>query len=917
MNKTEEIRKEVRSAKSMLNKNLTSKAKEYLNYCIGKIQKIILEVRDSETNLLQDLALMLNKCYKYLGRAEKASRNYKESINLYQKAYNSISKTQNFPEATIKTYRELQEAVSSQPKKLLISKTPNKLRISSNIKSENLSLNPIDSTHKKILHTKRIKSAYKMPSISNILSGNSFKNLQRKPKAKILDTKKPNIMESYLNINKMLEKISGQSKISPAKLRKRTSNSKNSFEIIKTPEIVGKIFVGEQLAFETGTRIPVLNKKDPEIQIQKRGEEEKSLKDKKLCTEIADFIGEKLETKSKGKKFIIKVSKIIIKATECEVTYYLNSKSNKVTIKCLYNNEKYMLKLPFAESQMTTIEFIDKKIENFLNIVDGKLVLTEVSYANIAKGFVVDDVSYILDISVENIRNSFCISGGFVENFNENKEKNDIRNAFSQIFTSFPKLKSPSQTFSCVFVNEKQQICVDSLGNWKKVYQISDFAYKSSLISVKIYEFSKENVFYYILALENCPFVRIKKDIVMAHYWISASNSCDYQSLLNSIHFSDDFSVFFIDLKKNSFKKLEFFKLFASKSIKTINENGSSMAVPGLKILKIPSEIQFPEKYYKILVKFQRKFKKYLIDDRKKLVSQVDSIILKENKLGFEVSVIARSTACFIQLNSPKKNYYSYIDHKSFPYPRYFYVTRIIDSIVIADGAVKAKLYSKVFNFNSGIYDQIGDGRIIYRDCKIINSNLYRICAIYYESGFLEFIVTNKLDQECNFRIDIKTLSASTGLESQYLNSIVRFAIKNLIVIKEPGIIYLDLTKKFSSLSSIIKIQAFFRGKFVQKTFKRIPMKLLYKNHLILKNQKYTALIYEKASLVLLRVIRRHEVFGANLDKDVLSSEGLLSNLDFFFNSFIKTGLHKNLKGKIGFSGLEKYLSITDAYKYK
>lgn len=922
MNNTEEIRKDLRSAKDMLNKKFTQQAKECLNNCIGKIQKIILKVHTSETNLLQDLALLLNKCYKYLGRAEKTSQNYKESISWYQKAYNSISKIQNFHHARLKTYRELQDTLSFQAKSSLLNKTPNKLRISSNptklaqIKSQNLSINLLDIARKKSSYIKSIKNAYKISSFSNVSSGSSIKRMKKKQKIEISDIKKPNIMGSYLNINKMIEKLSGQSKIVPTKPTKMIDNSKNSCDLAKTPEIARKISVGEQFSFESGVKIPIFNMKESEKHIQKGGENDKSLKTRNLCTEIVDFIGEKLEKSCKERKFIVKVSKILIEATECEVTYYLNNKNNKVAIQCLYNRQKYMLKLPFTESQMTIIEFIDKKIENFLNVVDEKLVLTEVSYKNVAKGFVLDDLSYVLDVNIETPRGSFCISGGFVDNFNENREKNELKNEFSQVFTSFPKLKNQIQTFACVFVNEKLQICVDSLENWKKVYHVSDFVYKNSSVSAKIYEFSKENAFYYVISLENCPIIRIKKEIVVTNFWILTSNSCDYQSLLNSIHFSDDFSVFFIDIKRNSFKKLEFFKLFASKSIKTMKENDFSTSVPGLKILKAPSEMQFSQKYLKSLVKFQRKFKNYLISDQKKLVTQVDSIILKKNMLGFDVSAIARSTACFIQMNSPKKNFYLYISHNSFPYPRFFYVTKVVNSIFVADGNVMSKLYSKVFNFNSGIYDQIGDGRIIYRDCKVINSNLYRICAIYCESGLLEFIVTNKLDQERSFRIDIQTLSSSTGLESQNLNSIVRFAIKNLIVIKEPGIIYIDLTKKFSALSSIIKIQAFLRSKLIQRNFKKIYMKLLYKNNLILKNQKYTVLIYEKASLVLLRIIRRYEVFGANLERDILDQEGFLSNLDFFFNNIIKIGLCKNTKGHIWFSGLEKYLSMSDAYKY-
>lgn len=860
-----------------------------------------------------------------MARAEKKQCHYTESIEWYQKAYNSAKKAEPTLDLATKTFRELQETISSFSSKIKPSKSPIETRASPNLQR----------VYQKRCQKITSSSSCKRQEILKYRENFTNMRIYATPiKGKSEITAKINKIraESRLsagekgNCSGINEKINNIFKDNHLKSKKAYKNpiksEKKSFDLsqesenkLKSPEITLKTIKSENFSLETGIKLGVLNMKTAESHSNNKREEEKAIKVRKVCSEAADFLSKRLESSKNALGFIVKRSKILMNSIETDISYYLSQNYAKITIICQQNSKKYILSLPFNQDQGSISEYIDKKIENYLLIVDNKLEIVPISSKTIAKGFAVDEISYTMSICEEYPREKFIVSGAFMDTFLEKHNKNEAKNEFLQVFTKFPQRKNPIQAFASVFVNEKHQISTKSLENWKKIYHISEFSYKNLLVTAKISEFSCENAFYYILSISNFPFIRLPKHIISNNFWNPSSNSCNHLLLLNSIQFSDNFADFYLEIPQTLQKPPTLLEIFPEETLQFSVNSESIIKNMQSEAPKAQDKDGFNEKNLKSLIKLQKKFKKYLIEDKNRIMDEHNGVILTKKIQNFEVNVLAKNDACLVQMTSAERHFYLYVNHFMFPFPRFLYVRNLVDSIVIGNDTATARIGMKSFNFSKGIFDQIGDGRIIFRDCKLVNRDLYQICCYYYTSGVLEFVVTNKLGHESKFRIDIQTLSSSLGLDRQYLYGIVRFAVKNLLIIKEPDIIYLDLGRKYTNLDSVLKIQAFFRGRFIRKTIPRVIMNAIYKNFLVLKKKKYAILLILKDKLIMVRAVRGSEVWGINLEKAALDREGLLMNMDYFFHNFIKIGMSKDQSEKIVFTGLDKYASADNVYK--
>ncbi|OMJ77915.1 hypothetical protein SteCoe_22390 [Stentor coeruleus] len=926
MGMSEEIRNDIRLAKSMIESNLITKAKDTLYQCIKRTQKLILETHSSNTSLLQVFAQLLNKSYKSMARIEKKQRHYTESIEWYQKAYNSAKKADATPDLATKTFRELQDTISFYTTKIKSSKSPIRIRPSPNqqrLYQKNCQKITTSSSCKRQETLKHRDDFVNMRIYATPMKEKSeitTKKNKIKTKSKLSNGEKGIALGINEKISKIFNSFHLKNKKPQKNIEKSDQSEKKSTEIfqeseiqLKSPDLTLKVPKSMNFSLETGIKLGVLNTKAEKKNVSNKLEEEKAIIVRKVCAEAADFLSKRLESRTNALGFIVKSSKILMNSIETNILYYLNQNYTKITIICKQNNKKYTLTLPFNQDQGSISEYIDKKIENYLLIVDDKLEIVPISSKTIAKGFVVDEISYTVSICEEYPREKYCVSGTFMKTFLEKHDKSEAKNQFLQVFTKLPQRKNPMQAFSCVFVNEKHQISVNSLENWRKIFHISEFSYNNLPVTAKISELSFENSFYYILSISNFPYIRLPKHIISNNFWNPSSNSCNHILLLNSIHFSDNFTDFYLELPQIIKKIPSILEKSPEETLQISVNSGSIIKNLQSGSPKAQDKDGFNKKHLKSLIKLQRKFKKYLIDDKNKLqINEYNGVILSTKIQDFEVNVLAKNDACLVQMANVEKHFYLYINHFMF-----LYVKKLVDSIIIEYSTATGKIGTKIFNFSKGIFDQIGDGRIIYRDCKLVNRDLHQICCYYYTSGLLEFSVTNKLGHESKFRIDIQTLSSSLGLDSQYLYGMVKFAVKNLLIIKEPDIIYLDLGRKYTTLDSVIKIQAFFRGRSIRKTIPRVTMNAIYKNYLMLKKKKYAILLILKDKIIMLRAIRGCEVWGKNLSKIALDREGLLTNIDYFFHNFIKIGMSKNQDEKIVFNGLDKYASTDDVYKYR
>jgi hypothetical protein len=328
----------------------------------------------------------------------------------------------------------------------------------------------------------------------------------------------------------------------------------------------------------------------------------------------------------------------------------------------------------------------------------------------------------------------------------------------------------------------------------------------------------------------------------------------------------------------------------------------------------IPSELTKISKTQESSAKIiQKAYKNYISADKHKLNKPLDSLIgtikIYPSQLKLKISVISKVTGCLFKTNFLSHSYTLLTPYSIYPSPRYYYIRTFLKFLKFSNEGFEVEYRENFYKFIKEKFDD-KDARIIHRSCKIIDSKLYQIIAFMASEELVDFIVTSSFNQNIKFRVDVNSLRTYIGIGGLNVTGLVSYAVRSMLVIRDPDVCYLDMSRNLDNMNKIVKIQALIKAKLIKKRFSTEPMELIYKTKAVFSGFRFTVLIFRKKSTILIRLVKGFDVIGLNLDRKALEKDGLLMNIHSFYHKFISAKVQVSLiQNKFTAYGLEKYIN--------